>query len=99
MSGSGSGEGKAEEEKSWAQRVNELYPQLGLCVPKYSLEPPDPVNAPTLFSGAAFFPGDPVVEGPVGEVRGIHGRKNAKEECAKGVWIFLDGLRRKRLGY
>ena len=89
---------RAEVEKSWGQRVNELYPQLGLCPPTYRIEPKDPVSAPALFSGAAYFEGNAVIEGPVGEVRQVFGRKKAKEECAKGVWIFLDGLRRKRLG-
>ena len=39
-----------------------------------------------------------VIPGPVGEVRHVLGRKRAREECAKGVWLYLEALRRKRLG-
>lgn len=32
----------------------------------------------------------------IGEVRNIFGKKNAKEEIAKGVWEVLEALARKR---
>lgn len=36
--------------------------------------------------------------GPVGAVRHVLGKKQAREECARGVWEELEGLRRERMG-
>lgn len=32
----------------------------------------------------------------MGEVRNVYGKKNAKEECARGVWEALKDLAKKR---
>lgn len=54
-------------------------------------------QAASFYSGAAVFPRDGlVVREPVGEVRNVFGKKNAREECAKGVLEFLEGLARRR---
>lgn len=89
---------KSEEEKSWGQRVAELAFELGLGTPEYRFAPADPVHAPSLYNGAAYFTGSVFLEGPQGEVRGVFGRKKAKEECAEVVWEKLDGIRKVRLG-
>ena len=53
-----------------------------------------------MFSGAAYFSGDalhyPSLKGEVGEVRNVYGKKNAKEECARGVWEALKGVAKER---
>ena len=36
------------------------------------------------------------MQGPVAEVRSVFGKKNAREECAKGVLEFLERLARGR---
>lgn len=36
------------------------------------------------------------MQGAVGEVRNVYGRKGAKDECARGVWEVLRQLARKR---
>ena len=88
------GEGKGI---SFGQRVNDLYPILGLSAPEYRLRPSP--QAPNFHSGAAYFPRDPlVVKGPVGEINNVFGKKNAREECAKGVLEFLERLVRERGG-
>ena len=33
---------------------------------------------------------------PLGEVRNVYGRKNAKEDCARGVLEVLNDLAKKR---
>ena len=53
-------------------------------------------DAPNILTGAAYFRCEPQFPGPVGEVRNIFGKKNAKEECAKGVWEVLHALAKKR---
>jgi len=42
------------------------------------------------------FPSSPLFPKPLGAVRNIYGKKNAKEECAKGVWNALSDLARSR---
>lgn len=73
----------------------ELCPVLGLAQCEYRFQP-DP-RAPGFLSGAAYFPQDPLVGGPIGEVRNVFGKKAAKEECAKGVLEFLEGVRKERM--
>jgi hypothetical protein len=98
-------EGKDEDEKSWGQKVTELCHLLALCPPTYRAQPTDPEVAGNILSCAAYFPYDPTVVsilgqagGPVGEVRHVLGKKRAREECARGVWQFLEAIRRRRVG-
>lgn len=42
-----------------------------------------------MLSGAAHFPSNPFFPKPMGEVRNVFGKKNAKEECARGLWEDL----------
>lgn len=53
-----------------------------------------------MYSGAAHFVKDPLVNdsAPVGEVRLVFGRRNAKEACAERVLGFLVGMVRERRG-
>lgn len=53
-------------------------------------------DAPNIISGWASFPTSPLFPGPLGEVRNVFGKKNAKEECAKGIWKELIQLARSR---
>jgi hypothetical protein len=73
----------------------DLYPILGLTAPTYDIGPLSPA-APNIVSGAAMFQSSPLFPKPLGEVRNVYGRKNAKEECAKGVWKALSDLARSR---
>lgn len=38
----------------------------------------------------------PLHEGPIGEVRNVYGKKRAKEECARLVVGYLEGVRERR---
>lgn len=47
--------------------------------------------------GYADFGGDPRIDGKVGEVKNVHGKKNAKDEIARRVFSFLKDIERQRL--
>ena len=49
-----------------------------------------------MLSGYGSFPTQPGAPRRIGEVRNVFGKKNAKEEIAKGVWEFLKGEVEKR---
>ena len=72
----------------------DLSIELGLGQPFYQLS--SQPAAPSLFSGAAHFTSTPIFPKAVGEVRNVHGKKNAKEECARGVWEVLKEMAKKR---
>ncbi len=78
----------------------DLAPLLSLPPPLYRLAPASPA-APNLLSGAAYFTGmdaafHPLLKEPVGEVRNVFGKKNAKEESARGVWEVLRKVAKER---
>lgn len=73
---------------------SDLSAVLGLGAPFYQLtSKPD---APAIFSGAAHFTSSPLFPKPLGEVRNVYGKKNAKEECARSVLDILEDLAKKR---
>ncbi|MCJ1323223.1 hypothetical protein MMC15_008577 [Xylographa vitiligo] len=92
------GDGDGEGERSWGARVVDLCTLLAIHPPTYRLAAPDPATAPHIYSGAAHFDHEPLLRGPVGEVRNVFGRRNAREECARGVVAMLEGVRRGRGG-
>ncbi|MCJ1404242.1 hypothetical protein MMC11_007467, partial [Xylographa trunciseda] len=92
------GQGEGEGEKSWGERVVDLCALLGLHPPTYRLAPVDPAAAPHVFSGAAYFEHEPLLRAPVGAVRNVYGRRNAREESARGVVVVLEGMMRAREG-
>ncbi|KAE8451230.1 hypothetical protein EG329_004394 [Mollisiaceae sp. DMI_Dod_QoI] len=84
---------------SFTAQVPILSHRLGLQSPQYILSPAsDVLNCP-LWDGFADFAGDPRFgdEGKVGHVKGVFGKKNAKEEIAKNVHAFLKGVEADRL--
>ncbi|CAO1605487.1 hypothetical protein XANCAGTX0491_009004 [Xanthoria calcicola] len=90
---------EVKKDTSYANRVNDLAPLLSFTVPVYRFTPTS-AAAPNILSGAAYFTGDalyhPSLKDGVGEVRNVFGKKNAKEECARGVWEVLKGVARER---
>ncbi|KAL9007076.1 MAG: hypothetical protein Q9188_000199 [Gyalolechia gomerana] len=90
---------EVKKNATYAARVNDLAPLLSFTAPVYRFQPTNP-SAPNLLSGAAYFTGDasyhPLLKDAVGEVRNVFGKKNAKEECAKGVWEVLREVARER---
>ena len=70
----------------------ELCPLLGLNSPQYRFQ----VTGSSLYTGSAYFPDEPLLRGPIGEVENIFGKKNAKEESARGVWKELIALAQLR---
>ncbi|KAL9615405.1 MAG: hypothetical protein Q9167_000234 [Letrouitia subvulpina] len=94
----GSGGLEVRKSASYAVRVSDLAPMLGLPPPTYRFLPASPETPNLLTGGAVFPPGqpEPLVQGPLGEVRNVFGKKSAKEECARGVWEVLRRLAKKR---
>ncbi|KAL9001010.1 MAG: hypothetical protein Q9169_000494 [Polycauliona sp. 2 TL-2023] len=90
---------EVKKDASYANRVNDLAPLLSLTAPVYRFTPTS-AAAPNMFSGAAYFSGDALLheslKGGVGEIRNVYGKKNAKEECARGVFEALKGVARGR---
>ena len=80
---------------TYTQKVNDAYPLLGLNTPQYVLEAASQL-APSIFNGHAWFPNTVGLPKQIGEVRNVYGKKNAKEEIAKGVWEVLENLAQKR---
>lgn len=74
---------------SFAQKVNELCPLLGLPLPLYRFGSSADAPVGNILSGAAYFPDNPLLSGPVGMVRNVFGKKTAKEECAREVYTVL----------
>lgn len=61
-------------------------------MPQYRLQ----ASGSSLYSGSAYFVDEPLLRGPIGEVENIFGKKNAKEESARGVWKVLIALAAQR---
>lgn len=74
---------------SYAKKVNEICPLLGLRQPQYRIAPNVDAPVVNILSGAAYFPDTPLLPGPVGTIRNIYGKKNAREECARKVYKVL----------
>lgn len=72
-----------------------MAPLMGLPTPQYHIEPAS-AAAPNLLNGYVTFNGVPAFQGPVGEARNVYGKKNAREEVAKGVWEVLRVLAASR---
>lgn len=79
---------------SVGEKVVQLALELLFNPPAYVMAA-DPA-APMLWSGYAHFPGDPRVDGRVGEFSNVFGKKNAKDACAVQVVEFLQGVKRHR---
>ena len=74
---------------SYTQKVNEICPLLGLRPPQYRIAPNADAPVVNILSGAAYFPDNPLLSGPVGAIRNVFGKKNAKDECAREVYRVL----------
>lgn len=78
----------------FAQQVPDLCQRLGLTVPAYRLDQASPGSA--MYDAYADFGGDPSIDGKVGEVKNVYGKKAAKEEVARIVCSFLRDIERQR---
>lgn len=82
------------DDTSYTLKVLKLCSLLQLPQPTYRLAPNPLAPVPNILTGAAYFAESaihrhPLLVGPVGEVRNVFGKKNAKEECARGVFRVL----------
>lgn len=80
---------RASNVLSYAQKINELCPLLGLPLPLYRIGPSADAPMGNILSGAAYFPDNPLLSGPVGMVRNVFGKKKAKDGCAREVYRVL----------
>jgi hypothetical protein len=89
--GTSSGEGVIK----YASLIPPLCGKLGFGPPQYEIARTKDDDLP-FFNTYALFPGNPIIEGKVGEVFNVYGQKNAKEECAAIVYSFLKDIERQR---
>jgi hypothetical protein len=78
----------------FATMVPELCERLGFEPPSYELS--KVADNAALYNGFAHFRGDPRIDGPIGEVRNIFGRKDAKEAIAQELVSFLKSIEKHR---
>lgn len=73
-----------------------LCRRLGFSTPTYKITPVVP-NGP-VCDGYAEFPNEPSVDGRVGRVENVYGKKSAKEAVARHVVLYLKDIERQRMG-
>ncbi|KAK0124535.1 hypothetical protein ONS95_009484 [Cadophora gregata] len=83
-------------ELAYITQVPLLCRRLGFNTPTYKITSVIP-NAP-VCDGYADFGNDLRVDGPVGKVTNVFGKKNAKEAIARIVVSFLKDVERQRMG-
>jgi hypothetical protein len=61
---------------------------IGISAPEYRQVD----RSGAIYSYAGYFTQNGYINGgkPIGLIQNVHGRKNAKEECAKAVLRFLE---------
>ncbi|KAF2268296.1 hypothetical protein CC78DRAFT_541028 [Lojkania enalia] len=79
---------------SFASRVAALATDLGLVTPEYHYA--SDARAPGFHTVSCFFKNGGRHEGPLGTVRHVFGKKNAKEACARLVFAYLVEVREER---
>jgi hypothetical protein len=82
---------------SYAQQVAILATELSLQTPEWQYVPHP--SDPTFHSVSCVFRNGGPHEGPICEVRNIHGKKKAKEECARLTLEYLKEVRERRMEY
>ncbi|KAH7360773.1 hypothetical protein BKA65DRAFT_591775 [Rhexocercosporidium sp. MPI-PUGE-AT-0058] len=82
---------------SYASQVPELCIRLGFGVPRYVIAPALDIPNNAFWNGFADFGNDPRIDGRVGEVKNVHGKKAVKEQVARLVLMFLRDIERQRL--
>lgn len=78
----------------YATQVPEICTRLGFGVPRYNVT--EVIAGTALYNVYADFGPDPRIEGKVGEVKDVYGKKNAKEQSAKLVVQFMKDIERQR---
>lgn len=68
---------------------------LSLSTPEYRFTYTDPSVA-DIHTVACYFKNGGAHEGPIGEVRNIFGKKNAKNECVRKTLQYLTDLKNER---
>ncbi|KAJ4375476.1 hypothetical protein N0V86_007007 [Didymella sp. IMI 355093] len=80
---------------SATSQVAALAHLLSLSTPEYRFTSPDP-SISDVHTVSCFFKNGGAHEGPIGEVRNIFGKKNAKNECARKTLQYLTSLKSER---
>lgn len=81
-------------EAGLVQQILTLSNTLGLAQPIWNLKQNE--QAPLFWDCSASFPNAPNMPDSVGAVRNVHGKKIAKEECARAVLDFLKEIEAER---
>jgi hypothetical protein len=80
---------------SATSQVAALAHLLSLSTPEYRFTYADP-SISDVHTVSCFFKNGGAHEGPIGEVRNIFGKKNAKNECARKTLQYLTNLKSER---
>jgi hypothetical protein len=72
--------------------VPPLCGKLGFGAPYYELEKADNTS---FWNGYAIFPGNPIIDRKVGEVRSVYGKDKTQEDIAGVVYSFLKDIERQ----
>ncbi|KAH6719762.1 hypothetical protein BKA61DRAFT_472611 [Leptodontidium sp. MPI-SDFR-AT-0119] len=86
-----------DAQTSYTSQVPELCIRLGFGVPRYVITPYLDIPNNAFWNGYADFGHDPRIDGKIGEVENVYGKKSAKEQVAKLVVLFLRDIERQRL--
>lgn len=76
-------------------QVASLAHLLNLSTPEYRFTYSNP-NVSDIHTVSCYFKNGGAHEGPIGEVRNIFGKKNAKNECARKTLQYLTDLKSER---
>ncbi|CAL3964717.1 hypothetical protein PZA11_002343 [Diplocarpon coronariae] len=79
---------------SYTSLVPVICTRLGFAPPRYELAAV--VQNGSLWNGFANFGMDPRIDGKVGEVKNVFGKKHAKEAIAKLVYAFMKDIENQR---
>jgi len=80
--------------QTYAAEVPTLCHKLGIGIPSYIITQKNPILP--IYDVYADFDSDPRIEGKIGEVENVYGKKNAKEESAKLTVLFLQEIEKKK---
>lgn len=79
---------------SSAAQVPVLCHRLGINVPTYRIVPITP--GASVYDGWADFGSESVIDGKIGEVKTVFGKKQTKEQIASRTLLFLRGIEKHR---
>jgi hypothetical protein len=84
---------------TYAAQVTQLAVDLGLGTPEFRYEQDSHPAAPNFYKCSCWFKSGGKTDGPIGMTGHLLGKKNAREQCAKGAleWLLEEKERRAKV--